>query len=94
MSVLTKKEIEIELGKLPVGWALTLEGHLAQTYPFPDFLSALNFANKIAPLAEEAGHHPDFYISWGKCHVELWTHDENGLTKKDFQLTKKIGALK
>ncbi|MCH8060664.1 MAG: 4a-hydroxytetrahydrobiopterin dehydratase, partial [Proteobacteria bacterium] len=35
------------------------------------------------------GHHPDLYIAWGRCRVEIWTHKIQGLTESDFYFAAK-----
>ena len=62
-------------------------------YKFNNFRQAMNFANKIAEIAEREAHHPDLTIVWGKCSVRIWTHKINGLTESDFILAAKIGAI-
>ncbi len=44
---------------------------------------------KVGAVAEAEGHHPDLYLAWGKCKVELWTHKINGLTESDFYMAAK-----
>ena len=66
------------------------EGHLQRTYEFADFAAALAFANRVGAIAEEQGHHPDLYVAWGKCGVEIWTHKIDGLTESDFFLAAKV----
>jgi 4a-hydroxytetrahydrobiopterin dehydratase len=61
-------------------------GELVRTYKFEDFLAALAFVNRVAKLAEEAGHHPDIDIRYNKVKLALVTHDAGGLTSKDFDL--------
>jgi 4a-hydroxytetrahydrobiopterin dehydratase len=75
------------------GWEVIDEHHLSKTYKFPDFRAALAFVNSVGALAEEQGHHPDLYLSWGKVEVQIWTHKINGLTESDFILAAKIDAL-
>jgi 4a-hydroxytetrahydrobiopterin dehydratase len=77
------------LYQLQPGWHVTAQGHLERLYNFPDFAQALAFANKVGAIAEEEGHHPDLYIAWGKCKVEIWTHKIDGLTESDFYLAAK-----
>ncbi len=77
------------LAQLSPGWRLNQGGHLERTYPFKDFVQALDFANKVGAIAEAEGHHPDLHISWGKCGVEIWTHKINGLSESDFYLAAK-----
>jgi 4a-hydroxytetrahydrobiopterin dehydratase len=47
----------------------------------------------VAKLAEAANHHPDILIKYGKVRLALTTHDEGGLTDKDFKLARKINKL-
>jgi 4a-hydroxytetrahydrobiopterin dehydratase len=72
------------------GWQIVNNHHLEKLYKFSDFVSALAFTNKIGAIAEEVGHHPDIYLTWGKVRVEIFTHTVNGLTKNDFILAAKI----
>jgi 4a-hydroxytetrahydrobiopterin dehydratase len=77
------------LKELGGGWCLDAQGHLAGEYKFSDFAGALAFANRVGAIAEEQAHHPDLYVAWGKCRVEIWTHKINGLTESDFYLAAK-----
>jgi len=77
------------LKQLERGWQLNKEGHLERLYTFKDFAQALSFVNKVGAVAETEGHHPDLYLAWGKCKVELWTHKINGLTESDFYMAAK-----
>ena len=77
------------LGQLDDGWQLNSAGHLERAYTFPDFAAAMAFANRVAEVAENEGHHPDLYIAWGKCRVEVWTHKISGLTESDFYFAAK-----
>ena len=47
------------------------------------------FANRVGDIAEQQGHHPDLYVGWGRCGVEIWTHKIDGLTESDFFLAAK-----
>ncbi|HUN82168.1 MAG TPA: 4a-hydroxytetrahydrobiopterin dehydratase [Phycisphaerae bacterium] len=85
-------QIQALLAQVP-GWGVEKNHHLIKTYPFPDFVSALAFVNKIGGLAEEQGHHPDIYLSWGMVRVQIWTHKIDGLTESDFVLAAKIDRL-
>ncbi len=75
-----------ELGR---GWTLNAQGHLERLYTFKDFAQALAYVNQVGVIAEAEGHHPDLYLAWGKCKVEIWTHKINGLTESDFYLAAK-----
>lgn len=75
------------------GWEVVREHHLEKTYTFPDFQKALVFVNRAGAIAEQEGHHPDLYLSWGKVGVEIWTHKIDGLTESDFILAAKIDQI-
>jgi 4a-hydroxytetrahydrobiopterin dehydratase len=72
------------LDELGDEWILDEHGHLSRTFKFDNFVTALDFANQVGAIAEEQDHHPDLYVAWGKCRVEIWTHKINGLTESDF----------
>jgi 4a-hydroxytetrahydrobiopterin dehydratase len=74
------------------GWDVR-EGKLTKAYTFPDFMGAVRFVDRIAPVAESQGHHPDLQVSWGRVVVQLITHDAEGLTAKDFKLASSIDTL-
>jgi len=84
------RAVERELGG---GWRVVEEHHLEKEFPFPDFASALAFTNRVGALAEEEGHHPDIYLSWGNVRITLWTHKIDGLTRSDFIMAAKISRL-
>ena len=75
------------------GWQVVEEHHLTKTYTFPDFLKALDFVNRAGAIAEQEGHHPDLFLSWGKVGVKIWTHKIDGLTESDFILAAKIDQI-
>ena len=75
------------------GWTHDL-GALTRNFTFHNFKEAMNFAQKVGELAEEAKHHPDIIIH-GYKHVQiiLTTHDKGEVTEKDYDLAKKIDTL-
>ena len=75
------------------GWEVVDGHHLSRSYAFQDFRTALDFVNRVGATAEEQGHHPDIYLSWGKVGITTWTHKIDGLTESDFILAAKIDAL-
>ena len=91
MSKLNVSEIKSRLAAVPK-WAKK-GATLSRTYPFKDFPAAVRFVNAVAELAEAAWHHPDIDIRWNKVTLTLTTHDEGGLTKKDFVLAQKFDRL-
>ncbi|MGH9327848.1 MAG: 4a-hydroxytetrahydrobiopterin dehydratase [Terriglobia bacterium] len=74
-------------------WRLMEERYLQKAYAFPDFMKALAFVNRVGELAEQQGHHPDLFLTWGKVEIKIWTHKINGLSESDFILAAKIDEL-
>jgi 4a-hydroxytetrahydrobiopterin dehydratase len=79
--------------QLDGGWQVVEEHHLEKAYPFPNFREALAFVNKVGEIAEEEGHHPDIFLSYGKVMVQLWTHKIDGLSESDFILAAKCDKI-
>jgi len=80
--------------KYPKNWEKE-ENFLIRTFKFEDFVQAVDFVNKIVPIAEEHAHHPDVEIfSYKKVKVKLTTHDEGSkITDKDINLAKEINNI-
>lgn len=81
--------LHAELGD---AWEVVGGKTLRREFASPDFAQALSFVNRVGALAEDAGHHPDVQLSYGKVVIELSTHDVGGLTVNDFILAARIGA--
>ena len=90
---LNKEEIDNFFKELKDGWTVVEDKHLEKTYKFEDFKEALDFTNLVGELAENEGHHPDIYLSWGKVGIKLWTHKIKGLHENDFILASKIDEI-
>ena len=87
------QELVMLAEQLAGGWVVIDEHHLTRTWKFKDFREALAFTNKVGQLAEEQGHHPDLYLSWGRVSVDVHTHKVDGLTESDFILAAKLDRL-
>jgi 4a-hydroxytetrahydrobiopterin dehydratase len=91
MSALSAEDANLRLRALPE--LKIVSGELVRTFQFKDFLGALGFVNLVGERAEEAGHHPDIDIRYNKVRLGLVTHDQGGLTAKDFELAARIDQL-
>lgn len=80
------------LAQLDPAWSIDGD-HLVRTWRFPDFASALAFVNRVGAVAEDAGHHPDVWLTWGRVRLQLSTHAVGGLTRADFVLAARIDRL-
>jgi 4a-hydroxytetrahydrobiopterin dehydratase len=68
------------------------EGHLrlTRTVKFKGFMPGVDLVDRIAPIAEAEGHHPDLLLSYGSLTIRLWTHAAGGLTDNDFILAARL----
>ena len=66
------------------GWTLYGD-EIRKQYTFKDFLSAIAFVDRLAPVAQAADHHPDILINYKRVTLTYSTHSEGGLTVKDFE---------
>jgi Pterin-4a-carbinolamine dehydratase len=66
---------------------------LERVYKFKDFVSALDFTNKVGELAESEGHHPAILTEWGSVGVAWWTHAIHGLHRNDYIMAAKTDEL-
>lgn len=107
MDLAQKRCVACESGTMPLfrqdaeeflkqitGWTLAPDARkISKQFKFKNFLEAIAFANKITPIAEAEGHHPDLSIGWGRVGVELTTHAIGGLSENDFILAAKIDRI-
>lgn len=74
-------------------WKIVEEHHVAKSFLFPDFKTALDFVNRVGAVAEQEGHHPDLCLAWGRVDVQIYTHKIRGLSESDFILAAKVDEL-
>jgi len=76
------------------GWVLAADhGHIARSWTFDSFATAMAFWSQVAALAEQHDHHPECLSMYTHIRIRLWTHDAGGLTHKDMELAADIDAL-
>jgi len=88
---MTDAEIQDRLHALP-RWSHE-GGHIVRTFETGEWVRGQMLACAIGFVAEAAGHHPDLLLSYPRVRVMLTTHDEGGITDKDFDLAERIEAL-
>ena len=74
------------------GWRLRGK-RINRLFVFEDFVDGMKFLNRVARIAESMNHHPDIDIRYNRIRLSLTTHDEGGLTIKDFKLARRINKL-
>jgi 4a-hydroxytetrahydrobiopterin dehydratase len=84
MPPLPNKQIKLKLQAVPK-WSKRAQTML-RTFKFDGFLKGIDFVNRIAAKAQKMNHHPDIDIRFNQVTLTLSTHDEGGITEKDFLL--------
>ena len=93
MPGVSAEEANRRLGEVP-GWNLIDDGkRLERRFKFRDFVSAVGFVDKLAPVCEEQNHHPDLRLGWGYVTVTFSTHAIRSLSDNDFIMAAKVSAL-
>ncbi|MBK18897.1 MAG: pterin-4-alpha-carbinolamine dehydratase [Rhodospirillaceae bacterium] len=90
---LSKSEATEFMSQVP-GWALSDNGDkIHRRFDFDDFVSSLEFINKLGDVAEAEGHHPDISFGWGYAEITFFTHAISGLHENDFIMAAKTNQL-
>jgi len=91
MPALTSKQIKLHLKAVPA-WSKRAQT-IRRTFKFDGFLNSITFVNRIARKAQKLNHHPDIDIRFNKVTLTLTTHDEGGLTEKDFIVARQCDEV-
>jgi 4a-hydroxytetrahydrobiopterin dehydratase len=91
MSKLSDAQVAIYLNKLP-NWKFE-NNSLIQTIQRKDFKDSIHLVFAVAELAEKANHHPDLLIQYDRVTITLTSHDDQGVSGKDFSLAQQINTL-
>jgi len=54
---------------------------------------AWGFMSRVALLAEQQDHHPEWVNVYNRVDIALVTHDAGGITEKDLELAESISGL-
>ena len=91
MNLLAEEEIADWIGSNDA-WRLE-EGKLMLSLKFENFSMAWGFMSRVALLAEQQSHHPEWVNVYNRVDIALVTHDAGGITTKDLDLAKAITQL-
>jgi len=69
------------------------EGKLRANLKFEDFNSAWGFMSRVALLAEQRDHHPEWSNVYNRVDIALVSHDVGGITERDLSLADAITGL-
>ena len=88
MAKLSDAQIAEKLKALP-GWERH-DDSIRKLFRFKEFMDGIRFLNRVAEKAEAADHHPDVLINYTRVTMMCSTHDQGGITEKDFKLAAEI----
>lgn len=74
------------------GWRYLL-GRLMLSVKFPDFAHALAFVNAVGAIAEDANHHPEVDLRWGRVVLAVSSHDVGGISERDLAFAAAVDPL-
>ncbi len=91
---LRNDQSEALMKALHADWTMNDDGlEISRTFKFPAYSRTLGFANAVAWIAINEGHHPVLTIEYGSCTVSYTTHAIGGLSDNDFICAAKIDRL-
>ena len=81
-------ELEEKMQELEI-WGVEFD-KLVTRAEFDNYREAVFFANVVFSLAEAKFHHPEVRVEYGAVEIDLWSHEEEGITERDIELAKEI----
>ncbi len=76
------------------GWSLAPDRDaIVRDFKFADFNEAWGFMCRVALLAEQQDHHPEWSNVYNRVSITLTTHDAGGLSARDVKLAGAINAI-
>ena len=70
-----------------------VDSALYKKFVFANFAEAFAFMTKVAAVAEQQNHHPDWSNSWNIVEISLCSHDKDTITQRDHDLANAIDEL-
>jgi 4a-hydroxytetrahydrobiopterin dehydratase len=80
-------------GRLPNWQPAAGRDAIKRTFVFKDFGEAFAFMTRIALVAEQMNHHPEWSNVWNRVEVTLSTHDAGGVTELDLKLAEAMDRI-
>ena len=66
---------------------------ISKAFRFGDFNEAFGFMSRVAIMAEQMDHHPEWFNVYNQVVVTLTTHDAGGVSERDIKLAKFIDRI-
>lgn len=77
---------------MTLGW-IEKDNSLYRKFEFSNFAEAFAFMTRVAAVAEQQNHHPDWSNSWNIVEISLCSHDKGAITQRDHDLADAIDEL-
>jgi 4a-hydroxytetrahydrobiopterin dehydratase len=90
---LTAEERKSALAALPKWQDLAGRDAIVRRVKFADFNAAWGFMSRVALLAEQQDHHPEWSNVYNRVEIVLTTHDCSGLSQRDVKLATAIDKI-
>lgn len=84
-ALIAADELAAAVGQRP-GWSVVeVDGvaGLERELRFASYADTIAFVVRLAFVAEQAEHHPDLGVLWGRVTIRWSTHDRGGVTGVD-----------
>jgi len=91
---LNLEEINLAKERVP-GWTVETNPREAIYIEWKgkNFCETFSLMTKIAEVAEELNHHPEWFNVYSRLTIRLTTHDVGGLSELDFTMAERIDEL-
>ena len=90
-TVLTPEQTAQQLAPL-TGWRVVNDA-ICKEFQFADFIAAWGFMSRVALLAQQLDHHPDWRNVYNRVEITLSTDSAGGVTGMDIELASQIEHL-
>ena len=77
---------------VPNGWEV-IDNKLVARFKFEAPDDKRQFINKVKEISDKLDHHPEVKVNGKEVKLRLWTHSEDKITKKDYELARLISKL-
>ena len=72
-------------------WSV-VESRLVRQVPI-SFASGARLISQLVALSDRLDHHPKVTIEYSQTTIELWTHDQGGITALDLEFADGVDAF-
>lgn len=90
---LTEEARAAALASLPLWHMAEARDAIERRLVFRDFNQAFAFMTRVALVAEQMDHHPEWFNVYKTVDILLSTHDADGLSDLDIAMARKIDAF-